>query len=156
MGRLPWGEQPKISHEKIPRRRIYDDTKNTEYQVLGRVGVGVLIAGSSCLFWKGRTCIECAKCCNSSIAVYHDISSEDLVPGDVIEIPRRGCIMQCDAVLISGNCIVNESMLTGGSFIGYLFCQDMAVDCRELSVAITKSIPFFVFVFVFFPKPFLF
>ena len=107
-------------------------------------------------FGRCRTCIECAKCCNSSIAVYHDISSEDLVPGDVIEIPRRGCIMQCDAVLISGNCIVNESMLTGGSFIGYLFCQDMAVDCRELSVAITKSIPFFVFVFVFFPKPFLF
>lgn len=33
--------------------------------------------------------------------------------GDVIEIPRRGCIMHCDAVLVSGNCIVNESMLTG-------------------------------------------
>ncbi|XP_070207558.1 polyamine-transporting ATPase 13A3-like isoform X2 [Littorina saxatilis] len=46
---------------------------------------------------------------------FHDVSSEDLVPGDVIEIPRRGCIMQCDAVLISGNCIVNESMLTGES-----------------------------------------
>jgi cation transport ATPase len=48
-----------------------------------------------------------------SVAVYHDVSSEDLVPGDILEIPRRGCIMQCDAVLISGNCIVNESMLTG-------------------------------------------
>ncbi|OWF41075.1 probable cation-transporting ATPase 13A3 [Mizuhopecten yessoensis] len=47
--------------------------------------------------------------------VYEDISSEDLVPGDVIEIPRRGCMMQCDAVLVSGNCIVNESMLTGES-----------------------------------------
>ncbi|XP_048250053.1 polyamine-transporting ATPase 13A3-like isoform X2 [Haliotis rufescens] len=46
---------------------------------------------------------------------YDDISSEDLVPGDVIEVPRRGCFMQCDAVLISGNCIVNESMLTGES-----------------------------------------
>ncbi|KAL3862276.1 hypothetical protein ACJMK2_008257, partial [Sinanodonta woodiana] len=44
---------------------------------------------------------------------YADISSEDLVPGDVIEIPRNGCIMQCDAVLVTGNCIVNESMLTG-------------------------------------------
>ncbi|XP_033763289.1 probable cation-transporting ATPase 13A3 [Pecten maximus] len=47
--------------------------------------------------------------------VYEDISSEDLVPGDVIEIPRHGCIMQCDAVLTCGNCIVNESMLTGES-----------------------------------------
>ncbi|XP_063410293.1 polyamine-transporting ATPase 13A3-like isoform X2 [Mytilus trossulus] len=46
---------------------------------------------------------------------YIEISSEDLVPGDVIEIPRNGCIMQCDAVLVAGNCIVNESMLTGES-----------------------------------------
>jgi len=45
--------------------------------------------------------------------VYEDISSEDLAPGDVLEIPRHGCIMQCDAVLVAGNCIVNESMLTG-------------------------------------------
>ena len=47
------------------------------------------------------------------ISVYDQIPSEDLVPGDVIEIPRGGCIMQCDAVLVTGNCIVNESMLTG-------------------------------------------
>ena len=47
------------------------------------------------------------------VSEYADISSEDLVPGDVIEIPRNGCIMQCDAVLVTGNCIVNESMLTG-------------------------------------------
>ncbi|KAL4221380.1 hypothetical protein ACF0H5_019638 [Mactra antiquata] len=47
--------------------------------------------------------------------VTHEISSDDLVPGDIIEIPRNGCLMQCDAVLITGNCIVNESMLTGES-----------------------------------------
>ncbi|XP_033763720.1 LOW QUALITY PROTEIN: probable cation-transporting ATPase 13A3 [Pecten maximus] len=47
--------------------------------------------------------------------VYEEISSDDLVPGDVIEIPRQGCMMQCDAVLVSGNCIVNEGMLTGES-----------------------------------------
>ncbi|XP_060069309.1 polyamine-transporting ATPase 13A3-like [Ylistrum balloti] len=46
---------------------------------------------------------------------YEEISSEDLVPGDVIEIPRHGCVMQCDAVLTCGNCIINESMLTGES-----------------------------------------
>ncbi|XP_050414163.1 polyamine-transporting ATPase 13A3 isoform X2 [Patella vulgata] len=47
--------------------------------------------------------------------VYVDVPSEDLVPGDIIEIPRHGCMMQCDTVLLSGNCIVNESMLTGES-----------------------------------------
>ncbi|XP_063864679.1 polyamine-transporting ATPase 13A3-like isoform X3 [Scylla paramamosain] len=43
------------------------------------------------------------------------IPSEHLVPGDVIVIPPQGCMMQCDAVLLQGNCIVNESMLTGES-----------------------------------------
>uniref|UniRef100_A0A915Q6N6 Cation-transporting P-type ATPase N-terminal domain-containing protein n=1 Tax=Setaria digitata TaxID=48799 RepID=A0A915Q6N6_9BILA len=43
------------------------------------------------------------------------ISSEELVPGDVILIPSNGCNMQCDAVLINGTVIVNESMLTGES-----------------------------------------
>uniref|UniRef100_A0A8C8IMU2 Polyamine-transporting ATPase 13A3 n=1 Tax=Oncorhynchus tshawytscha TaxID=74940 RepID=A0A8C8IMU2_ONCTS len=41
--------------------------------------------------------------------------STDLVPGDVMVIPSNGTIMPCDAVLISGTCIVNESMLTGES-----------------------------------------
>uniref|UniRef100_A0A672RRY1 ATPase 13A3 n=1 Tax=Sinocyclocheilus grahami TaxID=75366 RepID=A0A672RRY1_SINGR len=41
--------------------------------------------------------------------------STDLVPGDVMVIPSNGTIMPCDAVLICGTCIVNESMLTGES-----------------------------------------
>ncbi|XP_070609984.1 polyamine-transporting ATPase 13A3 isoform X4 [Erythrolamprus reginae] len=41
--------------------------------------------------------------------------STDLVPGDVIVVPLRGMVMPCDAVLLSGTCIVNESMLTGES-----------------------------------------
>lgn len=43
------------------------------------------------------------------------IPTEQLVPGDVLLIPAHGCIMHCDAVLLAGNCIVNESMLTGES-----------------------------------------
>ncbi|KAF5281780.1 hypothetical protein FQR65_LT14527 [Abscondita terminalis] len=43
------------------------------------------------------------------------ISTDLLVPGDVIEIPPHGCILHCDAVLLTGNCILNESMLTGES-----------------------------------------
>lgn len=47
--------------------------------------------------------------------VCREMDEKDLVPGDLIELPRQGCFMSCDAVLISGNCIVNESMLTGES-----------------------------------------
>lgn len=44
-----------------------------------------------------------------------DLAADYLVPGDVIVIPVNGCIMSCDAILLSGSCIVNESMLTGES-----------------------------------------
>lgn len=40
---------------------------------------------------------------------------EDLVPGDVIVISADGGVMACDAILLSGSCIVNEGMLTGES-----------------------------------------
>ncbi|CAH8649534.1 unnamed protein product [Schistosoma margrebowiei] len=43
------------------------------------------------------------------------VDSTELVPGDLIAIPSSGCLMQCDAVLLMGNCIVNESSLTGES-----------------------------------------
>ncbi|KAK3105212.1 hypothetical protein FSP39_019931 [Pinctada imbricata] len=46
---------------------------------------------------------------------YVDIPNDHLVPGDVIVIPQHGCLLTCDAVLKSGTCIVNESMLTGES-----------------------------------------
>nr|CAD7426436.1 unnamed protein product [Timema monikensis] len=41
------------------------------------------------------------------------VEADLLVPGDRILIPPHGCHMTCDALLLSGNCIVNESMLTG-------------------------------------------
>ncbi|GLG93617.1 Cation-transporting ATPase [Gryllus bimaculatus] len=43
------------------------------------------------------------------------IPTEHLVPGDLLVVPPHGCIMHCDAVLLTGNCILNESMLTGES-----------------------------------------
>ncbi len=50
------------------------------------------------------------------IKVFENISTEDLIPGDLIEIPEgQEMLMACDAVLLNGNCIVNESMLTGES-----------------------------------------
>jgi magnesium-transporting ATPase (P-type) len=42
------------------------------------------------------------------------IDSDHLVPGDIIKIPEN-CSMPCDLALLSGTCIVNESMLTGES-----------------------------------------
>ena len=43
------------------------------------------------------------------------VSSKNLVPGDIMVIPSNGCELHCDAVLLSGTAIVNESMLTGES-----------------------------------------
>ena len=43
------------------------------------------------------------------------VMSTDLVPGDLIEVPDHGCQMLCDAVLLEGQAIMNESMLTGES-----------------------------------------
>lgn len=42
------------------------------------------------------------------------LSSFDLVPGDVIEVPENE-LMPCDIILLNGTCIMNESMLTGES-----------------------------------------
>uniref|UniRef100_UPI00398F33FC polyamine-transporting ATPase 13A2 isoform X2 n=1 Tax=Pristiophorus japonicus TaxID=55135 RepID=UPI00398F33FC len=43
------------------------------------------------------------------------INSQDLVPGDCIVIPEDGIQVPCDAALLTGECMVNESMLTGES-----------------------------------------
>ncbi|XP_031422205.1 cation-transporting ATPase 13A2 isoform X2 [Clupea harengus] len=43
------------------------------------------------------------------------MSSLDLVPGDCILVPPEGLILPCDAALLAGECMVNESMLTGES-----------------------------------------
>ncbi|CAG0885909.1 unnamed protein product [Cyprideis torosa] len=52
---------------------------------------------------------------------FEEISSFDLVPGDLVAIPAQGCVMPCDVVLQQGTCIVNESMLTGKCYTLLLF-----------------------------------
>ena len=42
------------------------------------------------------------------------VNSEFLVPGDIIEVKNMS-VLQCDALLLDGNVVVNESMLTGES-----------------------------------------
>ncbi|CAH0731621.1 unnamed protein product, partial [Brenthis ino] len=43
------------------------------------------------------------------------VDSRALCPGDVLILPPHGCTMLCDAALLTGSAIVNESMLTGES-----------------------------------------
>jgi cation-transporting ATPase 13A2 len=45
------------------------------------------------------------------------VQSETLLPGDLIEITDQ-MVLPCDIVLLSGQCVVNESMLTGESTPG--------------------------------------
>ncbi|CAH0562025.1 unnamed protein product [Brassicogethes aeneus] len=44
-----------------------------------------------------------------------NINPVELVPGDLIILPPNNFVMPCDAVLLTGECIVNESVLTGES-----------------------------------------
>ncbi|XP_040205463.1 probable cation-transporting ATPase 13A4 isoform X1 [Rana temporaria] len=46
---------------------------------------------------------------------YKEIESHCLVPGDVIVLTGKRQFLPCDAILLNGGCIVNESMLTGES-----------------------------------------
>uniref|UniRef100_A0A8C3UVZ4 Cation-transporting ATPase n=1 Tax=Catharus ustulatus TaxID=91951 RepID=A0A8C3UVZ4_CATUS len=43
------------------------------------------------------------------------VSSAELVPGDCIRLPAAGALLPCDAALLTGECMVNESLLTGES-----------------------------------------
>jgi len=45
----------------------------------------------------------------------HQVISSELVPGDIIVVPDHGCQLLCDAVLLEGQAIMDESMLTGES-----------------------------------------
>jgi len=45
---------------------------------------------------------------------FRQVDSSQLVPGDVIKVPDL-TILPCDLILLSGNVIMNEAMLTGES-----------------------------------------
>ncbi|CAH2356001.1 vacuolar cation-transporting ATPase Ypk9p [[Candida] railenensis] len=46
---------------------------------------------------------------------WKQIDSNELVPGDVFEVDPSLAVVPCDALLINGECVINESMLTGES-----------------------------------------
>lgn len=41
------------------------------------------------------------------------MDSSELVPGDCLVLPQEGGLVPCDAALVAGECVVNESSLTG-------------------------------------------
>lgn len=51
---------------------------------------------------------------NGNLMQPYEIESGELVPGDVIVVPEK-LKMPCDAVLLNGESIMNEAMLTGES-----------------------------------------
>lgn len=57
---------------------------------------------------------QCKVLIRMSDNVSKEISSTELVPGDVIMVPEA-TNLPCDLVLLSGSAIVNEAMLTGES-----------------------------------------
>ena len=71
---------------------------------------------------------------NNEIIV-SNISSIDLVPGDLYEIPDDGLSLPCDTLLIKGSVIVNESMLTGESTPIIKMClnnNDVIYDTKNI------------------------
>ncbi|XP_064241762.1 probable cation-transporting ATPase 13A4 [Passer domesticus] len=46
---------------------------------------------------------------------FQELESHHLVPGDLLILKEGKTLLPCDAILVSGQCTVNESMLTGES-----------------------------------------
>ncbi|XP_077579697.1 polyamine-transporting ATPase 13A3-like [Stigmatopora nigra] len=59
--------------------------------------------------------------CRVHISLYpgngdaREVTSDRLVPGDVVAVPAGGLSVPCDAALLCGSCVVDESTLTGES-----------------------------------------
>ena len=47
--------------------------------------------------------------------IINNMSSLELVPGDLFEVPDEGITLPCDSILVKGSVVINESMLTGES-----------------------------------------
>jgi cation-transporting ATPase 13A2 len=66
-----------------------------------------------------------------------NVDSAELVPGDVYEVTDPALTQfPCDSLLLSGDCIVNESMLTGESIpVSKIPMSNSALDLLDLSAS---------------------
>ena len=46
---------------------------------------------------------------------WEKVKSNELYPGDLVSLTRRSETVPCDLLLLHGQCVVDESMLTGES-----------------------------------------
>ncbi|KAG0002685.1 hypothetical protein BGZ80_010293 [Entomortierella chlamydospora] len=69
--------------------------------------------------------------------IWRYIGSDELVPGDVFEMTDSELsVFPCDAVLMTGDCIVNESMLTGESVpVSKIPVTEKALQLLDLSLS---------------------
>ncbi|KAI8367020.1 putative P-type ATPase [Choanephora cucurbitarum] len=78
---------------------------------------------------------------------WQNVSSVELVPGDLIDIANVHTV-PCDAMLVSGDCILNESMLTGESVpvskapITDVTLRKMNLSCSGIPAEISKHFLF--------------
>lgn len=76
------------------------------------------------------------------------IKSSELVPGDIFEVPE-GKKLPCDALMLYGQCVLNESMLTGMfyyelSFLLQHFCDrrtSLIYNLGESTPSVKLSVP---------------
>lgn len=58
---------------------------------------------------------------------FQELESHHLVPGDTLVLKEGKTLLPCDAILISGQCIVNESMLTGTAHPSQVYHQNIII-----------------------------
>lgn len=93
------------------------------YLIVAAVEASVVILGavvSVYIQWKNQVTIASLTEYETPVTVKRDgnwrkISSDAVVPGDVLLLDTINWVLPCDMVLLSGSCILNESGLTGES-----------------------------------------
>lgn len=63
-----------------------------------------------------------------SLTGSQELESQHLVPGDTMILQEGKTLLPCDAILISGQCTVNESMLTGTASPSQAYHQSIITD----------------------------
>ena len=66
---------------------------------------------------------------------WEKVKSNQLFPGDLVSLTRREETVPCDLLLLHGQCVVDESMLTGESVpLMKVFLENLFVNFWSLFV----------------------